>query len=219
MKNRVILAIDKYIPLEILSKMESEVYGLKIGLPLVLDLGLEKVRNLVKEVNIEEIIVDFKLADIGYVMKSVVEKMLFADSFIAHSFIGVKGSLDELKSYLDEKGKGLYLVASMSHSGWNNSFLPYIKEVIKEINPKGIVIGATKTDLISSFKREFPNIKIISPGVGVQGANYGDAICAGADFEIIGRSIYTAKDPVHQLKSINKIIEDRVMNCKGRIPK
>ncbi|BDB97344.1 orotidine 5'-phosphate decarboxylase [Saccharolobus caldissimus] len=219
MKNRVILAMDKYIPLEILSEIESEVYGLKIGLPLVLDLGLEKVRNLVKEVNIEEIIVDFKLADIGYVMKSVVEKMLFADSFIAHSFIGVKGSLDELKSYLDEKGKGLYLVASMSHSGWNNSFLSYIKEVIKEINPKGIVIGATKTDLISSFKREFSSIKIISPGVGVQGANYGDAICAGADFEIIGRSIYTAKDPVNQLKSINKIIEDRVMNCKGRVPK
>ncbi|MEM0362770.1 MAG: orotidine 5'-phosphate decarboxylase / HUMPS family protein [Sulfolobaceae archaeon] len=218
LKSRIILALDKYIDSDLLSKLGNELYGLKIGLPLILDLGINKVRDTISNVKVEEIIADLKLADIGYIMNSIVEKLSFANSFIAHSFIGIKGSLDELKRYLDSTGKGLYLVASMSHEGWNDSFTPYIKQVISSIEPKGVVIGATKPVLISDFRREFGNkIVIISPGVGVQGADYGSAICAGADYEIIGRSIYDSKDPLHALIKINQIIKDKVISCKGGV--
>ncbi len=105
LKSRVILAMDKPLSYQILKEMENELYGIKIGLPLVLDLGVHKTRELLNDLNVEEIIVDFKLADIGFIMKSVVEKLSFASSFIAHSFIGVKGSLDELKNILMQTPK------------------------------------------------------------------------------------------------------------------
>ncbi|QGA67490.1 orotidine 5'-phosphate decarboxylase / HUMPS family protein [Sulfolobus sp. E11-6] len=217
LKSRIILAMDKPLSYQTLKEMENEIYGIKVGLPLVLDLGVHKTRELLNDLNVEEIIVDFKLADIGYIMKSIVEKLSFANSFIAHSFVGVKGALDELKKYLDTNSKNLYLVAVMSHEGWSTLFTDYIKNVIREISPKGIVVGGTKLDSITQYRKEFTKITIISPGMGSQGGIYGDAICAGADYEIIGRSIYNADDPFTTIKTINKIIEEKVMNCKGAI--
>jgi orotidine-5'-phosphate decarboxylase len=38
-------------------------------------------------------------------------------------------------------------------------------------------------------------MKILSPGVGAQGGDARKAIEAGADFVIVGRSIYNAEDP------------------------
>ncbi|QGA54634.1 orotidine 5'-phosphate decarboxylase [Sulfolobus sp. E5-1-F] len=217
LKSKIILAMDKPLSYQTLKEMENEIYGIKVGLPLVLDLGVHKTRELLNDLNVEEIIVDFKLADIGYIMKSIVEKLSFANSFIAHSFVGVKGALDELKKYLDTNSKNLYLVAVMSHEGWSTLFTDYIKNVIREISPKGIVVGGTKLDSITQYRKEFTKITIISPGMGSQGGIYGDAICAGADYEIIGRSIYNADDPFTTIKTINKIIEEKVMNCKGAI--
>ncbi|WP_338600491.1 orotidine 5'-phosphate decarboxylase / HUMPS family protein [Sulfolobus tengchongensis] len=216
-EKKIILAMDKPLPHHVLRNMGNELHGIKIGLPLVLDLGVNKIKELLTDLDVNEIIVDFKLADIGYVMKSIVEKLPFADSFIAHAFIGIKGSLDELSEYLKMNYKNLYLVAVMSHEGWNISFTDYIKSTIKEIRPYGIVVGGTKLELIREFRKEFNDIIIISPGIGVQGAGYGDAICAGADYEIIGRSIYNSEDPVNSLKSINKTINDKVMECKGGV--
>ena len=40
-----------------------------------------------------------------------------------------------------------------------------------------------------------PSKKILSPGVGTQGGKASDAIAAGADYAIVGRSIYGAEDP------------------------
>lgn len=155
LKSRVILAMDKPLSYQVLKEMENELYGIKVGLPLVLDLGVDKTRELLIGLDVEEIIVDFKLADIGYIMKSIVERLSFANSFIAHSFIGVKGSLDELKRYLDANSKNLYLVAVMSHEGWSTLFADYIKNVIREISPKGIVVGGTKLDHITQYRRDF----------------------------------------------------------------
>lgn len=209
--------MDKPLSYQVLKEMENELYGIKVGLPLVLDLGVDKTRELLIGLDVEEIIVDFKLADIGYIMKSIVERLSFANSFIAHSFIGVKGSLDELKRYLDANSKNLYLVAVMSHEGWSTLFADYIKNVIREISPKGIVVGGTKLDHITQYRRDFEKMTIVSPGMGSQGGSYGDAVCAGADYEIIGRSIYNAGNPLTALRTINKIIEDKVMKCKGAI--
>ena len=39
------------------------------------------------------------------------------------------------------------------------------------------------------------DLTIIPPGVGAQGGSAGDAIRAGADYVIAGRSIYQSDDP------------------------
>ncbi|MDO8056425.1 MAG: orotate phosphoribosyltransferase, partial [Candidatus Hermodarchaeota archaeon] len=45
---------------------------------------------------------------------------------------------------------------------------------------------------------------IFAPGVGAQGGKPGSAVAAGANYEIIGRSIYAAKDPVATTKALAK---------------
>jgi orotidine-5'-phosphate decarboxylase len=39
------------------------------------------------------------------------------------------------------------------------------------------------------------NLNILSPGVGAQGGSASAAIKAGADYIIVGRSIYNAENP------------------------
>jgi orotidine-5'-phosphate decarboxylase len=46
-----------------------------------------------------------------------------------------------------------------------------------------------------------------SCGIGAQGPEPGSAINAGADFEIIGRKIYGAKDPRAAIIEINDAIK------------
>ena len=46
------------------------------------------------------------------------------------------------------------------------------------------------------------DLSIISPGVGAQGGSAGDTIQAGADYVIVGRSIYQADDPAAGAKQI-----------------
>lgn len=216
MLSRIILALDEIISREILKEILSKLYGIKIGYPLLLKLGINGVKDLVSNAIQErkEIILDLKLADIDNTMIGIVSQLDFADSFIAHSFIGIEGALDKLKAYLDEHGKKLYLLASMSHKGWNDNFYPYIREVIKTLDPYGIVAPATKTNVLKMIRKDFPNKVIISPGVGVQGGRFGEALCHGADYEIIGRSIYNSKDPVSAIEEIIRVQEEKLNECK-----
>ncbi|BBG24036.1 orotidine 5'-phosphate decarboxylase / HUMPS family protein [Sulfuracidifex tepidarius] len=213
-KAKIILALDSLVDKGTLREACSYVHGIKIGLPLTLDIGVSGVKDLVKGIDVDEVIVDFKLADIGDIMVKIASKLDFADSFISHSFVGRNGALDELKGFLDSKGKKLYLVGAMSHPGWDDSLNSYTVSVIREVNPYGIVTPATRGDVISKFRHEFADKVIISPGLGTQGAKYGEAICHGASFEIIGRSIFSSSP----LKALNKIVEkqrEEVLRCKG----
>lgn len=213
MLSKVILALDKEISVKTLQKIREYIDVIKIGYPVILNnfSYLEEVRKL----EWKEIIFDLKLADIDNTMILIASKLLrFTDSFISHAFIGIEGSLDKFSEYLKKEGKGLYLVLSMSHKGWNDSFYPYLKSVAEKIDAKGFVVGATKPNMIRKVREDFAKKVIISPGVGVQGADIGYAICNGADYEIIGRSIYDAKDPVEEAKEIVKIQEERINECK-----
>ena len=46
------------------------------------------------------------------------------------------------------------------------------------------------------------DLSIISPGVGAQGGSVGGTIRAGADYVIVGRSIYQPDDPAAGAKQI-----------------
>ena len=48
---------------------------------------------------------------------------------------------------------------------------------------------------IKHIRKLIGNLKILSPGVGAQGGSASGAIRAGADYIIVGRSIYNAENP------------------------
>ena len=47
---------------------------------------------------------------------------------------------------------------------------------------------------------------ILSPGVGTQGGEAAEAVNAGTDFAIVGRSIVEAAEPVRSLQDFNRSI-------------
>ncbi|MEJ2780915.1 orotidine 5'-phosphate decarboxylase [Stygiolobus sp. CP850M] len=212
--SKTILALDIVLPIKTLKGIRDYIPKVKFSYITLLDGGLEYLKEVYK-LGWEEVIFDLKLADIDSTMVGIVSRLTsFSDSFISHSFIGFEGALDTLSFFLSKEGKGLYLVLSMSHKGWNDSFYPYLKDIAKHVNPKGFVVGATKPEMIKVVRNDFPEKLIISPGVGVQGALFGDALCNGADYEIVGRSIYSSTDPVKTTRELVAKQEVRVNECK-----
>ncbi|WP_252896574.1 orotidine 5'-phosphate decarboxylase / HUMPS family protein [Metallosphaera hakonensis] len=69
--------------------------------------------------------------------------------------------------------------------------------------------------MIARVREDFPDKVIISPGVGAQGAKPGTAICHGADYEIVGRSVYQARDPAQKLREIAQSQEEVMKTCEG----
>lgn len=213
-KSKVIVAIDDpSISLnnvrELISDVKDLVFGFKIGIPYILHHGLSNIGNIIKEFNEPYYIADLKLADIGIIM-SLSAKLAGTAGFngvIAHGIIGYEGSLKDLLNECNALGIDLYIVASMSHPGSLEIYdkvLDDVLNVIKKLRPTGVIAPATRPNVISYIREVLgKDIIILSPGVGAQGAKPGSALCAGADFEIVGRAITKSLDPV---KAVNDIV-------------
>ena len=205
---------------ELITKSCGLVAGYKIGIPLVIGSGVEGVGTLVEKCPGALWVADLKLADIGHVMSLTAGLLLpFFQAFIAHSFVGSSGALLELKQHLESKARRLVLVYSMSHPGAREVYtacLEKIDRVVERVRPWGLVVGATTPQLIERARRLYPSAAILSPGVGVQGAEPGEAICRGADYEIIGRSITRAPNPLQALRDLIRRQERRILQCRRR---
>jgi len=219
----VIVALDD-IDLSLARNVTEDVCdlvkGFKIGLPFILRNGLSSVkaiRNLCRDVLW---IADLKLADIGYVMSRTVQMLAGSfDAVIAHSFVGIEGALDELTDVCRKLDIKLILVSTMSHPGATEIYdfvLFKIRDLTNRVGPWGLVAPATRKDIIR-FLRLILDIdkKILAPGVGPQGALPGDALCAGADYEIIGRLITRSKTPRRETEEILNLQREALKRCKG----
>lgn len=192
----------------------------KVGIPLFLENGLNSIKNI-KELCSKRVIADFKLADIGPVSSFILERLreLGADAVIAHGFVGLDGALDAVIETGKRVGLDIILVASMSHPGSRMFIDRHFEEIISialETGVHGIVVAANKPNMVRRA-RELVGQKlfIYSPGVGVQGAEPGDAICAGANYEIIGRTITRSANPRKTLEETLSRVTERVRTCHG----
>ncbi|MEN2999380.1 MAG: orotidine-5'-phosphate decarboxylase [Acidilobaceae archaeon] len=220
--SRLIVAFDpEEEPLEYWIRLGGElcgeVWGVKVGLPFLLRYGLGSLAEL-REACGRSVIADLKLADIGPVMLSSVSALRgLVEAVIAHAFVGYAGAIEGLRKGLEEMGVKLVLVASMSHKGSEEVIDPSLErvlEVIRRAEPWGIVAPATRPSVIAEIRRRgFPQ-KILSPGVGAQGAPPGSALRAGADYEIVGRYITRSRDPAATARAIN-LEHERLLGSLG----
>jgi orotidine-5'-phosphate decarboxylase len=75
-------------------------------------------------------------------------------------------------------------------------------DIAREAGADGIIAPATRPERLAMIRqRAGSKLKILSPGVGTQGGDAATAIKAGADFVIVGRSIYNAPDPYQAAKN------------------
>ncbi|MBI5253858.1 MAG: orotidine-5'-phosphate decarboxylase [Euryarchaeota archaeon] len=204
--NRIILALDvedsKRV-LQICEEVAEYIDAIKVGYPLVLNTSLSTIKKL-KNFN-KPIIADFKVADIPEISRKICEiaTKSGADYAIVHGFVG-----EDVVKACSEAAK-IFVVAEMSHPGAKD-FMSSEADKIAKIAKKyayGIVAPATRPDRIRQLRKIVGDIVIISPGIKAQGAAVGDAIKAGADFEIIGRGICAAQNPKRVAKDFADILK------------
>ena len=198
-KSRLIIALDvtdREQALQIAKELGSVVDAIKVNYPLVLACGLDIIGDIKKYANV---IADFKVADIPNT-NSLICRETFkagADAVICQGFVGhdsVKACVDVAKEY----GREVYVVTEMSHPGALDFLQPRAFDLVDlafRAGASGIIAPATRPERLADIRCRAGNMKILSPGVGAQGGDARKAIEAGADFVIVGRSIYNAEDP------------------------
>lgn len=197
----------------LLSELEGEVSGVKLGLPAILALGPDEVGGILNSFKKNYFFIcDSKMADIGYVNRLTAEQIfgLGFDALIVHAFVGAKGGIDEVVALAEEMGRGVLAVCAMTHAGANeqlNKHLEGLLALAASTGVDGFVLPATLPRAIILAKKKYPKEMIFSPGVGVQGAPFGSAIQAGADFEIVGRAITDAPSPAQKAMEIKGAIK------------
>jgi orotidine-5'-phosphate decarboxylase len=198
-ESRLIVALDitdRDEALSIAEKLGGTVDAIKVNYPLVLACGLGVIKDIKKYASV---IADFKVADIPNTNTLICQEAFEAgaDAIICQGFVGydsVKACVDVAKKYDRE----VYVVTEMSHPGALDFLQPCAFELVdlaRRAGASGIIAPATRPERLADIRRRAGQMKILAPGVGAQGGDARKAIDAGADFVIVGRSIYNAENP------------------------
>ncbi len=192
------------------SKSVSEIVdAIKIGYPLTLACGIEIVTKIA---DFSDVICDFKVADIPNVNRMIVENAMGKGALgvIVHGFVG-KDSIEACVKAAS--GKEVYVVVEMSHPGGIEFYQPQTEKFAKlavETKASGVIAPATRPERVTFIKGLVGDLKVLSPGVGAQGGSAAQAISTGADYVIVGRSIYQADDPKKAAENIASEIRKKV---------
>jgi len=216
--SRLVLALDLFCEtvdckevlrriIDILENLNEYVAGVKFGLPTILTLQRNALEEVIERFKKELFfIADMKIADIGYVSKILVKiaSTIGFDAVISHAIIGYD-ALKEIVSEAITRGIGVLTVCAMTHKGAEetiNTFFRKNLEISVKAGVDGFILPATMPKYIEEARKIYKNYLVFSPGIGAQGASPGSAIRVGADFEIVGRSIYMSKNPSEVAKKI-----------------
>jgi orotidine-5'-phosphate decarboxylase len=216
-KTRLIAALDvtdKSQALSISKEIEFFVDAIKVGYPLVLESGMGVIGMITE---FAPVIADFKVADIPNTDRLICEEAFEAgaSAVIVHGFTGRDSLIECVKTGRERRGD-IYVVTEMSHPGALDFLQPAAYELAQlavECGASGIVAPATRPERLKEIRSIVGDMTIISPGVGAQGGNASDAIRAGADYVIVGRSIYNSKAPG---KEAEKIVREIACACDDR---
>lgn len=181
--------------------VRDHVDAIKVGWPLVLGSGLGFVRELASRAYA---LADFKIADIPNTNRLIVEQAVAAGAsgVVCHAFAGA----DSVRACVEAAGRAdVFVVTEMSHPGGTEYTATHAEDfarVAVATGAAGIVAPATRPDRVSALRAIVGSRLILAPGVGAQGGRPADAIRAGADAVIVGRSIYDAADPAAAARAI-----------------
>jgi len=198
-RSRLILALDvtdRSEALAIAGQLGGLVDAVKVNYPLALACGL----GIVGEIKAyAPVIADFKVADIPNTDRLICEQTFSAgaDAIICQGFTG-KDSVEACVDVAKKLGREVFVVTEMSHPGALEFLQPCALDLVdlaRSAGASGIIAPATRPERLALIRKRAGGLKILSPGVGAQGGDAAAAIRAGADFVIVGRSIYEAADP------------------------
>lgn len=196
-ESRVILALDETRPdraFKVAEEVHDLVDAIKINWPLVLATSPDTITRLSK---MAPVICDFKVADIPNTVSLIVSQAVQrgAEGVIVHGFTGS----DSVKAAVEAAaGRKIFVVTEMSHPGGAEYTAPAAESLARmavDCGAAGIIAPATRPERVAALRRIVGDLLILSPGVGAQGGSASATLEKGADYVIVGRSIYGADDP------------------------
>ena len=199
---------------ELAVALEGEVAGFKIGLPYITYYGIRQLKKVIEEAPRTYYLADLKLADTADVMVSAVKVVRNAgfNGVVAHAVVGVAGALDALVKEARNSDLDLILqttVASPGSISTIDRLLPEIYEVINAVDPAGLIVPANKAHVIREFRERFGwRYVIFSSDIMTYNVLPGEGLCAGADAEIVGKSLLATPNPVQGLRDIARAQEE-----------
>ena len=224
-RSKIVLALDLEDPnpqellqkcMKILGNVASQICAVKLNRQVILSLGLrdgvDRIVRMAHDFSLPTIM-DAKLNDVAhtneFMLRSYAE--VGFDAVIASPIPGWEGGLDTVFRLADSLGKGVILLVYMSNpgaeaiysltatstNGESKPLFELLAEMAVQWKASGVIVGATKPEIIRRVRQLIGReINIFSPGVGTQGGDPGAAVAAGADYLIVGRSIYAQADPL-----------------------
>lgn len=179
--------------------------AIKVNYPLVLSCGMQIVTDLAE---IREVICDFKVADIPNTNRLIVEQVFLhgASGVIVQGFVGE----DSVRACVEAAGGEVFVVTEMSHPGGQLYTAPIAEELALmavRVGASGIIAPATRPQRIKRLREIVQDLAILTPGVGAQGGYASSSIKAGADYVIVGRSVYNSPNPRRSAKKIAEEIQ------------
>ena len=198
--------------------------AIKFNFHLLLPLGEKKIKKINKIAHDFglQTIADIKLNDIGNTNMITLQRLWNSgfDAVIVNPIMGPE-NLSELVKSAHKNNRGVITLVHMSHPGAKLGYGlkvqdPYTKKMTNihelflkwsySLHVDGIVVGATIPKLIElSHKKAKGRFEIYSPGVGTQGGNAYDALNAGANYLIVGRTILNSKNPKLEAKKLQEL--------------
>ncbi len=217
----IMLALDvenRQAAFQLLDRIADDCDVIKFNYPLVLREGLGIVTE-VKNRYQKPILADFKVADVPVTNNRILRQCreAGADAVMVHGFIGV----DALQSALQAaEGLKLFLVTQLTNPGgldFTAAFTDEFAQMARELGLAGVQAPGNRPDVVRHVREIVgPELLIACCGIGAQGGKYGAALAAGADFEIIGRGIYAAPNPVAAVAAIKQLTIPALAARPGR---
>lgn len=175
----------------------------KFNYPLILKEGLGIMTEIKDKFDLP-LVADFKVADVPVTNNKIIKLAMNAgaNAILVHGFIGADAIM-EMKEIVSDK-IGIIIVTELTHPGGLEFTRKHSKEFAELCNfldCYGIQAPGNRPDQIKVLREIIgPDKVIVSCGLGVQSGKFDEAIEAGADFGIIGRAIYEAKNPREAVK-------------------
>lgn len=199
-ENRLILALDvtdREKALEIAEAVKDNIDAVKINYPLVLSCGPDMIDSITRWI---PVICDFKIADIPNTCRLIAENAFHrgASGVIAHAFSG-EDSLGAIMKVADEHNGLVFSVVELSSPGAVESYAGVTDRLIDisiRAGISGFIAPGTRPDRIRHIREKAGQESVIlCPGIGAQGGNGKTALESGANYIIVGRSIYNSEKP------------------------
>ncbi|MDE1811881.1 MAG: orotidine 5'-phosphate decarboxylase [Thaumarchaeota archaeon] len=198
--------------------------AIKFNFHLLLPLGEKSIKRINKIAHDSglQTIADIKLNDIGNTNMITLQRLWHSefDAVIANPIMGPE-NLVQLVKNAHSDSRGVITLVHMSHPGAKLGYglkvqdsssgkMLHIHDLFLKwsysSHVDGIVVGATVPKLIElSKKKAKGKFEIYSPGVGTQGGNPNDALSAGANYLIVGRTILNSKNPQLEAQKLQEL--------------